>query len=99
DPAELAAARADAIQAKQNLKAFVNASVKAQLIAGDVWIAQLWSGDAAQAMADNPNIAFVVPVEGSTIFVDAMAMPRSARHPRAALEFMNYILRPEVGAA
>jgi spermidine/putrescine transport system substrate-binding protein len=99
DPTELAAARADAISAKQNLKAFVNASVKAQLIAGDVWIAQLWSGDAAQAMAENPNIRFLVPVEGSTIFVDALVMPRAARHPRAALEFMNYILRPEVGAA
>jgi spermidine/putrescine transport system substrate-binding protein len=99
EAAELGLARADAIRAKQNLKAFVNAPVKAQLIAGDVWIAQLWSGDAAQAMAENPNIGYLVPTEGSMIFVDALAMPRSARHPRAALEFMNYILRPEVGAA
>ena len=99
DPSDLARAKADAIRAKSNLKAYLSAAVKPQLIAGDVWIAQLWSGDAAQAAAENPNIDFVVPDEGGSIFVDALAIPRSARHPRAAHEFMNYVLRPEVGAA
>ncbi|MCC7131568.1 MAG: spermidine/putrescine ABC transporter substrate-binding protein, partial [Gemmatimonadales bacterium] len=99
DPAALAEARADAIRAKANLKAYVSAPVKAQLVAGDVWIAQLWSGDAMQAMAEQPAIAFAIPKEGSMIFSDALVVPRSAPHPRAAHEFMNYILRPEVGAA
>jgi spermidine/putrescine transport system substrate-binding protein len=99
DPAELAAAKADAIAAKRQLKAYVSAPVKTQLIAGDVWIAQLWSGDAAQAAAENPNIGYRIPDEGSTIFVDAAVVPRSARHPRAAHEFINYTLRPAVGAA
>ena len=98
DPAQLAQARADAIAAKANLRAFISATVKGQLIAGDVWIAQLWNGDTAQARAEQPAIDFVLPKEGSTLWVDAMVMPRSARHPRAAHEFMNYILRPEVAA-
>src|SRR5205823_5694471 len=99
DRAELEQARADAVAAKGNLRAFVSATVKGQLVAGDVWIAQLWSGDTAQARAEQPAIEFVLPREGSTIFVDVLALPRTARHPRAAHEFMNYILRPEVGAA
>ncbi len=99
DPAELDRAKARAVLAKRNLKAYVNAPVKAQLIAGDVWLAQLWSGDAAQAAAENPAIEFVVPNEGSTIFVDVLVSPQSAPHPKAALAFMNYSLRPAVGAA
>jgi spermidine/putrescine-binding protein len=98
-PEELAQARADAIQAKANLEAFISATVKAQLIAGDVWIAQLWNGDAAQARAERPEIEFVLPKEGTMIFEDALVLPRSARHPRAAHEFLNYVLRPEVAAA
>ncbi|MGE0441401.1 MAG: spermidine/putrescine ABC transporter substrate-binding protein [Gemmatimonadales bacterium] len=99
DPAELAEAKRDAIAAKPHLKAYLSAPVKGQLIAGDVWLAQLWSGDAAQATAEKPEIAFVVPKEGSMIFVDALVVPRSAPHPRAAHEFINYVLRPEVAAA
>lgn len=98
DPGELAQARADAIAAKANLRAFISATVKGQLVTGDVWIAQLWNGDAAQAGAEQPAIRFALPREGSTIWVDSLVMPRSAQHPRAAHEFMNYVLRPEVAA-
>jgi spermidine/putrescine-binding protein len=99
DPAELADARRDGIRAKQNLKAYVSAPVKAQLIAGDVWVAQLWNGDAEQARLEQPELGFVLPKEGSTIWLDSLVMPRGVRHPRAAHEFMNYVLRPPVAAA
>jgi spermidine/putrescine-binding protein len=98
-PAELEAARQDAIAAKANLRAFVSAPVKAQLIAGDVQVAQLWNGDAAQAAREQPAIRFVLPEEGGTLWLDSMMIPRSAPHKRAAHEFINYALRPKVGAA
>ncbi len=99
DPAELDTARRDAIAAKTNLRAYLSAPVKSQLIAGDVWIAQLWNGDAAQAAREEPRIAWTLPREGSTLWIDSMALPRTAPHPRAAHEFMNFALRPDIGAA
>ncbi len=99
DPAQLEAAKRDAIQAKQNLKAYISAPVKGQLITGDVWAAQIWNGDAEQARMEQPQVGFVLPQEGSTIWLDSLVMPRGARHPRAAHEFMNYVLRPPVAAA
>ncbi len=98
DPGQLAQAKADAIRAKQNLKSFVSAPVKDQLIAGDVWIAQLWNGDTAQARTEEPDVSFEIPREGSMMYLDSMAIPRSARHPKAAHAFLNFILRPEVAA-
>jgi spermidine/putrescine-binding protein len=99
DAGELTAAKADAIAAKRNLKAYLSAPVKGQLISGDVWIAQLWNGDATQARVEQPAIEYAIPREGSTIWADNVVIPRSAPHVRVAHEFMNYILRPEVGAA
>jgi spermidine/putrescine transport system substrate-binding protein len=99
NPAELAQARADAIQARQNLKEYKSAPVKADLIAGNIWVAQLWNGDTTQARAQQPHLAYVVPKEGCTIWMDSLVIPQSAPHKRAAHEFMNYILRPEVAAA
>ncbi|HEX2249507.1 MAG TPA: spermidine/putrescine ABC transporter substrate-binding protein [Gemmatimonadales bacterium] len=97
--AELAQARADAIAAKKGLKAYISAPVKSQLISGDVWISQLWNGDTNQARTEQPHLEYTVPKEGCTIWVDSMCIPRGARHPRAAHEWINYLLRPEVGAA
>jgi spermidine/putrescine-binding protein len=99
DPQELAAAKKDAIDAKKHLKAYISAPVKAQLISGDVWLAQLWNGDTTQAQAEQPKLAYVLPKEGCTIWGDSMCIPKSAPNKRAAHEWMNYILRPEVGAA
>jgi spermidine/putrescine transport system substrate-binding protein len=99
NPAELAQAKADSIAAKMNLKAYISAPVKAQLISGDVWVSQLWNGDTAQARAEQPNLDYVIPKEGCTIWGDSMCIAKSASNKRAAHEWMNYILRPEVGAA
>ena len=99
NPSELAQAKADCIDAKKNLKAYISAPVKAQLISGDVWISQLWNGDTTQAKTEQPNLGYVIPKEGCTIWGDSMCVPKSAPNKRAAHEWINYILRPEVGAA
>lgn len=96
---DLAQAKADALLAKANLKSFISAPVKAQLIAGDVWIAQMWNGDSAQAKAENAEIEWALPKEGSSIWTDSMVVPKGAKNKRAAHEFLNYVLRPEVGAS
>ncbi len=98
DPADLAQAKTDAIAAKANLKAYLSAPVKGQLVAGDVWVAQLWNGDTAQARVEQPEIAYVLPKEGGGVWTDSLVIPASAPHKRAAHEFMNFILRPDIAA-
>lgn len=96
---ELRQAKGDALIARRNLKAYISAPVKGQLVSGDVWVAQLWNGDTQQARAEQPNIGYTIPKEGCTIWTDSMMIPQSAPHKRAAHEFINYVLRPDVGAA
>jgi spermidine/putrescine transport system substrate-binding protein len=98
DAADLAQAKKDAIAAKGNLKAYVSAPVKGQLVAGDVWIAQLWNGDTAQARVEQKFIEYVLPKEGGSLWTDSLIIPADAPHKRAAHEFMNFIMRPEIAA-
>jgi len=99
NPAELEQAKADALTARPNLRAYISAPVKGQLVSGDVWVAQLWNGDAAQARREAPSLDFLVPREGSNIWIDFMAIPANAPNVPEALQFIDYILRPPVGAA
>ncbi|MDO9280416.1 MAG: extracellular solute-binding protein, partial [Pseudomonadota bacterium] len=96
---DLVAAKADALTAKALLQSYVSAPVKGQLVAGDVWIAQLWNGDTLQAKAENDKIEWILPKEGGVIWADSMVIPKAAPNKRAAHAFLDYILRAEVGAA
>jgi spermidine/putrescine transport system substrate-binding protein len=99
NPDELKQAKTDAIDSKKLLQSYISAAVKGQLIAGDVWIAQLWDGDTLQAQAEEANIEWIMPKEGGSFWIDSMIMPKGAPHPKAAHAFLNYILRPDVGAS
>jgi putrescine transport system substrate-binding protein len=64
-----------------------------------------WSGDiniARQRAIDNKtgqNIQALIPKTGGLLFFDVMAIPKDAPHPKNALKWINYILRPEVAAS
>lgn len=95
----LEAAKQDALRVKPNLRAYLSATVKGQLISGDIALAQLWSGDTRQARVEEARIDFVVPAEGSLLFTDYLAIPRRAPNRRAAHAFLNFVLKPDIAAA
>ncbi|MGD1096048.1 MAG: spermidine/putrescine ABC transporter substrate-binding protein [Bryobacteraceae bacterium] len=65
DPQELRAAQAQAVAQKPLLRAYLNAEVRDQLVAGDVTAAQAWAVTAGQAIAAAPDkLAFSLPKEG-----------------------------------
>ena len=99
EPALLEAARQDALAIKPNLRAYISAAVKGQLISGDIAVAQMYLNDARIARGEEARVAFTVPKEGSTLYADYLAIPRDAPNRRAAHAFLNYVLRADVGAA
>jgi spermidine/putrescine-binding protein len=69
-----------------------------ELAANETWLAQGWSGDVFQAQADNADVRYVIPKEGSLRWADVMCVPKDAPHPENAARFMNYVLQPRVAA-
>lgn len=101
---QLLAARAEAIRQKPLVRAYLNAEVRDQLVAGDVLAAQLWSTTAAQAMHALANsrgaqLGFVYPAEGFPLYCDCAAILRESRRYELAHEFLEFLLRPAIAAA
>jgi len=99
DPSELAAARREAIAQKPLLRAYLNAEVRDQVVAGDVLVAQAWATIAAQASTASPELAFAFPEEGFSLYADNVVILRESSRSELAHAFINYLLRPDVAAA
>jgi spermidine/putrescine transport system substrate-binding protein len=98
EPTQLARAEREAIAQKPLLRAYLNAEVRDQLVAGDVLAAQLWSTTAQQAIDAAPHLAFVYPAEGFPFYCDCAVILRESRRARLAHQFLDYLLRPTVSA-
>ena len=57
-----------------------------------------WSGDIYQVMKENPDVIFIIPKEGSYAWVDNLVIPKGSKNKALAESFLNYLLRPQVGA-
>jgi spermidine/putrescine transport system permease protein len=98
DETEIRAAAGLLIEQKPLVKAYDSGGFDQMLLSGDVWITQAYSGQIAKAIAENPAIAYVVPKEGCTIFVDNMCLTRNSPNKELAHEFMNFVLEPQIAA-
>jgi len=97
---ELRNAEREAIAQKRLLRAYLNAEVRDQVVAGDVAAAQAWAVTAGQAMAGAPGkLGYALPAEGFARYADTIAILRESRRAELAHAFINYLLRPKVGAA
>ena len=98
DPAALRAAARLLIEQRPLVRAYDSANYDDKLLAGDVWLAQGWSGQFAKAMARDPDIAYVLPKEGASYSVDTLAIPVSAPHPELAHAFLDFTMEAEIAA-
>lgn len=93
NPLHLKAARQEAIRQKPLLRAYINAEVRDQIVAGDVLAAQLWATTTVQADA-----VYVYPSEGFLLYMDTVAILRESSRRELAHEFVNYLIGEEASA-
>ncbi|MEO1193668.1 MAG: spermidine/putrescine ABC transporter substrate-binding protein [Pseudomonadota bacterium] len=86
------------IKNKPNIRVFAEDNGQDLLLSGTVDLAMEWNGDILQVMAEDDDIAYVVPKEGSLVWQDTLAIPTGAPHPVNAHKLINYILDAEAGA-
>lgn len=96
DKGELEKAFADLKTLLPSVVAFDTDNIKQKMIAEEAWIGTVWSGDAAIINGENPDVEYVVPKEGATIWADTLAIPKGAKHKELAEKFINYLMDPEV---
>ncbi|MFK4074574.1 MULTISPECIES: polyamine ABC transporter substrate-binding protein [Pseudomonas] len=63
---------------------------------GRLCLAVAWVGDALAAAQAGQPVRFLVPQEGSVLFVDNLVIPSSASRPELAHRFIDYLMQPQV---
>ena len=86
------------IRQKPHIKVFHHDEGQDLLAARDIDLVVEYNGDIAQVMADDADLGFVVPREGTLINSDCLCIPRGAPRPDNAHAFINFVLDARVGA-
>ena len=76
---------------KGQIRRFTGNDYLDDLAAGNLVVAQAYSGDVVQLQADNPDVQFVLPESGGTTFVDTMVIPITTQHQDWAEKWINYL--------
>jgi spermidine/putrescine transport system substrate-binding protein len=73
------------------VQAYVMDEIFDKMTGGEAALAPYYAGDAITMISDNPDLAYVVPREGTNLFVDAMCIPKGAKNKEAAEMYINFM--------
>ena len=93
---ELTEARDLLIRQKPLVQAYVIDQVRDKMIGNEAAIGVIYSGEAIYTQKENPDLEYVVPKEGSNIWIDSWVIPKHAENKENAEKFINFLCRPDI---
>jgi len=99
DAARLAEVQTLLLDTKRRSRGFAGGtSIRDRLIAGDIAVGPAYSGDILAAQAENPQLRYVIPTEGATLWSDNLVILQKSPNHELAYKFINFLLEPEIAA-
>jgi len=77
---------------------YITLDEESALVTGDIWATMVYSGDALVVQELNENIEYVIPSEGTSLWVDYLAVLQSSRNKDLAWAFINFLNEPRHAA-
>lgn len=99
DPSDWNKALAELKAQKPILQGYVNDEIFNKMKSASAWISAYFAGDYLTMAADNTDLRFYYPTEGTNYFVDAMCIPKTSKNYDIALEYINYMIGVEAATA
>ena len=93
---ELEEAKELLIKQKPLVQAYVIDQVRDKMIGNEAAIGVIYSGEAIYTQLENPNLEYVIPKEGSNVWIDSWVIPKNAKHKENAEAFINFLCRPDI---
>ena len=93
---ELEEAKELLIEQKPLVQAYVIDQVRDKMIGNEAAIGVIYSGEAIYTQLENPNLEYVIPKEGSNVWIDSWVIPKNAKHKENAEAFINFLCRPDI---
>jgi spermidine/putrescine transport system substrate-binding protein len=97
DPLKLDQVKAQLIETKKTLLAYDDTTFYSKLVSGEAVLVHAWDGWCNYGIAEKPEIKYVIPKEGSDLWVDTMVVIDSSPNKDAAYKFIDYILKADTG--
>ena len=92
DAGKVAEVRDLLVDAKKTLLAYDDTTFYAKLVSGEAELVHAWDGWCNYGIAENTDIKYVIPEEGSDLWVDTMVILKNSEKKDEAHAFVNFIL-------
>lgn len=93
---EILEARDLLIEQKPLVQAYVVDQVRDKMIGNEAAIGVIYSGEYLLCHQENPDLAYVVPEEGSCLWFDSWVIPKNAENKENAEAWINFLCRPDI---
>ncbi len=96
DKDKLEKAKEDLVAQKPIVQAYVVDQVRDKMIGNEAALGVIYSGEAIFTKRENPDLEYVIPKEGTNVWLDCWVIPKNCNNKENALKFIDYMCRPEV---
>jgi spermidine/putrescine transport system permease protein len=93
---ELHEAQTLLFEQKPLVQAYVVDQVRDKMINNEAALGVIYSGEAIYTQSKNPDLEYVVPKEGSNMWIDSWVIPKTAKNKENAEKFINFLCRPDI---
>lgn len=96
DESELQIAKNTLIEQKPLVQAYVIDQVRDKMIGGEAALGVIYSGEAIYTQRENPDLEYVIPKEGTNIWIDSWVIPKNAPNKENAEKFIDFMCREDI---
>ncbi len=96
DTDELHTAMKSLIEQKPLVQAYVVDQVRDKMIGEEAAIGVIYSGEAIYTQQENPNLVYVIPEEGTNVWIDSWVILKNAPNKENAEKFINFMCRSDI---
>lgn len=95
---EVKAAADKLIEQKPLVQAYVIDQVRDKMIGEEAALGVIYSGEAIYTKRENENLEYVIPKEGTNVWIDSWVIPRDAKNVENAEKFLDFLCRGDIAA-
>lgn len=96
DENELKEAKELLINQKPLVQAYVIDQVRDKMIGNEAALGVIYSGEAIFTQRENPDLEYVIPKEGTNLWIDSWVIPKNAENKENAEAFINFLCRADI---
>lgn len=96
DENELNEAKDLLIQQKPLVQAYVIDQVRDKMIGNEAALGVIYSGEAIFTQRENPDLEYVIPKEGTNVWIDSWVIPKNAENVENAEKFIDFMCRGDI---